>query len=141
MLRHHCSMTAWAATGTASRTAGRTVNCKRGNARPPPTNGDRRRVQCIHKPYLDVRRRDRSVAGSPRRRNVALLATISERARRGATRGLVAVADEHPPQSGLHSRRGTALSVVATKLSVHYGYVFRIDRNDGEPWVARAFPP
>jgi Ser/Thr protein kinase RdoA (MazF antagonist) len=32
-------------------------------------------------------------------------------------------------------------AVVATKLSVHKTYVFRIDRNDGEPWVARAFPP
>jgi len=31
--------------------------------------------------------------------------------------------------------------VAATKLSVHKTYVFRIDRNDGEPWVARAFPP
>jgi Ser/Thr protein kinase RdoA (MazF antagonist) len=31
--------------------------------------------------------------------------------------------------------------VVATKLSVHKTYVFRIDRNDGSPWVARAFPP
>ena len=30
--------------------------------------------------------------------------------------------------------------VVATKLSVHKTYVFRIDRNDGSPWVARAFP-
>lgn len=29
----------------------------------------------------------------------------------------------------------------ATKLSVHKTYVFRIDRNDGDPWVARAFPP
>ena len=29
----------------------------------------------------------------------------------------------------------------ATKLSVHNTYVFRIDRNDGEPWVARAYPP
>lgn len=29
----------------------------------------------------------------------------------------------------------------ATKLSVHKTYVFRIDRNDGRPWVARAFPP
>ena len=27
------------------------------------------------------------------------------------------------------------------KLSVHNTYVFRIDRNDGDPWVARAFPP
>ena len=31
--------------------------------------------------------------------------------------------------------------VAATKLSVHKTYVFRIDRNDGDPWVARAFPP
>jgi Ser/Thr protein kinase RdoA (MazF antagonist) len=31
--------------------------------------------------------------------------------------------------------------VAATKLSVHKTYVFRIDRSDGEPWVARAFPP
>ncbi|HET9896418.1 MAG TPA: aminoglycoside phosphotransferase family protein [Streptosporangiaceae bacterium] len=31
--------------------------------------------------------------------------------------------------------------VAAMKLSVHKTYVFRIDRNDGEPWVARAFPP
>lgn len=28
-----------------------------------------------------------------------------------------------------------------TRLSVHKTYVFRIDRNDGGPWVARAFPP
>jgi Ser/Thr protein kinase RdoA (MazF antagonist) len=32
-------------------------------------------------------------------------------------------------------------AVAATKLSVHKTYVFRIDREDGEPWVARAFPP
>ncbi len=31
--------------------------------------------------------------------------------------------------------------VTATRLSVHKTYVFRIDRNDGGPWVARAFPP
>src|ERR1700678_1324039 len=31
--------------------------------------------------------------------------------------------------------------VAATKLSVHKTYVFRIDRRDGRPWVARAFPP
>ena len=31
--------------------------------------------------------------------------------------------------------------VAATKLSVHKTYVFRIDRNDGDPWVARVFPP
>ena len=32
-------------------------------------------------------------------------------------------------------------AVAATKLSAHKTYVFRIDRKDGEPWVARAFPP
>jgi Ser/Thr protein kinase RdoA (MazF antagonist) len=32
-------------------------------------------------------------------------------------------------------------AIAATKLSVHKTYVFRIDRNDGSPWVARAFPP
>jgi Ser/Thr protein kinase RdoA (MazF antagonist) len=32
-------------------------------------------------------------------------------------------------------------ATAATKLSVHNTYVFRVDRNDGEPWVARAFPP
>jgi Ser/Thr protein kinase RdoA (MazF antagonist) len=32
-------------------------------------------------------------------------------------------------------------AVAATRLSVHKTYVFRIDRGDGEPWVARAFPP
>src|SRR5580704_7532458 len=31
--------------------------------------------------------------------------------------------------------------VAATKLSVHKTYVFRVDRRDGDPWVARAFPP
>ncbi len=31
--------------------------------------------------------------------------------------------------------------VAASKLSVHKKYVFRIDRDDGSPWVARAFPP
>lgn len=32
-------------------------------------------------------------------------------------------------------------AVAATRLSVHKTYVFRIDRDDGDPWVARAFPP
>jgi Ser/Thr protein kinase RdoA (MazF antagonist) len=32
-------------------------------------------------------------------------------------------------------------AVAATKLSVHKTYVFRIDRGDGHPWVARAYPP
>src|SRR3984885_5334824 len=31
--------------------------------------------------------------------------------------------------------------VAAPTLSVHKPYVFRIDRKDGGPWVARAFPP
>jgi Ser/Thr protein kinase RdoA (MazF antagonist) len=31
--------------------------------------------------------------------------------------------------------------VAATKVSVHKTYVFRIERNDGDPWIARAFPP
>ena len=31
--------------------------------------------------------------------------------------------------------------VGATRLSVHKTYVFRVDRAQGEPWVARAFPP
>jgi Ser/Thr protein kinase RdoA (MazF antagonist) len=32
-------------------------------------------------------------------------------------------------------------AVAATKLSMHKTYVFRIDRGNGDPWVARAFPP
>jgi Ser/Thr protein kinase RdoA (MazF antagonist) len=32
-------------------------------------------------------------------------------------------------------------AVAATKVSVHQTYVFRIDRSDGAPWIARAFPP
>jgi Ser/Thr protein kinase RdoA (MazF antagonist) len=32
-------------------------------------------------------------------------------------------------------------AVAATKVSVHKTYVFRIDTNDGDPWIARAFPP
>jgi Ser/Thr protein kinase RdoA (MazF antagonist) len=31
--------------------------------------------------------------------------------------------------------------IAATRLSVHKTYVFRVDRGDGAPWVARAFPP
>lgn len=31
--------------------------------------------------------------------------------------------------------------VAATKVSVHKTYVFRIDRLDGDPWIARAYPP
>lgn len=32
-------------------------------------------------------------------------------------------------------------AAAATQLSVHNTYVFRIDRHDGEPWIARAYPP
>jgi aminoglycoside phosphotransferase (APT) family kinase protein len=32
-------------------------------------------------------------------------------------------------------------AIGATQLSQHVGYVMRIDRRDGDPWVARAFPP
>jgi len=31
--------------------------------------------------------------------------------------------------------------VAATQVSVHRADVFRIDRVDGDPWIARAFPP
>src|ERR1700678_2119824 len=51
----------------------------------------------------------------------------------------------HEPEPGrllahLRDRYGID-PVAATKLSVHKTYVFRIDRNDGNPWVARAVPP
>lgn len=32
-------------------------------------------------------------------------------------------------------------AIRATQLSQHVDYVMRIDRRDGDPWVARAFPP
>lgn len=32
-------------------------------------------------------------------------------------------------------------AVAATQVSVHRADVFRIDRSDGGPWIARAFPP
>jgi len=32
-------------------------------------------------------------------------------------------------------------AVAATKLSQHNDHVFRIDRRDGPPWIARVFPP
>jgi aminoglycoside phosphotransferase (APT) family kinase protein len=32
-------------------------------------------------------------------------------------------------------------AVRAEPISQHVNYVLRVDRNDGEPWVARAFPP
>jgi Ser/Thr protein kinase RdoA (MazF antagonist) len=32
-------------------------------------------------------------------------------------------------------------ATAATQLSVHNDHVFRVDRSDGDPWVARAYPP
>jgi len=47
-----------------------------------------------------------------------------------------------PGQLLAHLRDRYGIDAVrATKLSVHKTYVFRVDRNDGSPWVARAFPP
>jgi Ser/Thr protein kinase RdoA (MazF antagonist) len=41
-----------------------------------------------------------------------------------------------------HLRRHYGIDAVsATQVSVHRADVFRIDRNDGDPWIARAFPP
>jgi Ser/Thr protein kinase RdoA (MazF antagonist) len=40
----------------------------------------------------------------------------------------------------LQSRYGID-PAAATKLSVHNNNVFRIDRHDGDPWIARAYPP
>jgi Ser/Thr protein kinase RdoA (MazF antagonist) len=52
---------------------------------------------------------------------------------------------DHEPEPGrllAHLRGRYAVdAVAATRLSVHKTYVFRIDRADGPPWVARAFPP
>jgi Ser/Thr protein kinase RdoA (MazF antagonist) len=51
----------------------------------------------------------------------------------------------HEPAAGrllAHLRERYGIDPVgATKLSVHKTYVFRVDRADGAPWVARAFPP
>ena len=58
--------------------------------------------------------------------------------------GLRTRMDHEPAAEGLlaHLRDRYGIDpVAATKLSVHKTYVFRIDRRDGEPWVARAFPP
>jgi Ser/Thr protein kinase RdoA (MazF antagonist) len=58
--------------------------------------------------------------------------------------GLGARMDHEPVaeqlQAHLRDRFGID-PVAATTLSVHKTYVYRIERNDGEPWVARAFPP
>src|SRR4051794_39690905 len=41
-----------------------------------------------------------------------------------------------------HLRRRYGISATtATQVSAHRADVFRIDRSDGEPWIARAFPP
>jgi Ser/Thr protein kinase RdoA (MazF antagonist) len=41
-----------------------------------------------------------------------------------------------------HLRRQYGIdATTATQVSAHRADVFRIDRSDGEPWIARAFPP
>jgi Ser/Thr protein kinase RdoA (MazF antagonist) len=41
-----------------------------------------------------------------------------------------------------HLRKNYGINATrATRLSVNNTYVFRIDRKDGEPWVARQYPP
>jgi len=58
--------------------------------------------------------------------------------------GLGARMDHEPVPERLvaHLRSHYRVDAVdATRLSVHKTYVFRIDRGDGGPWVARAFPP
>jgi hypothetical protein len=58
--------------------------------------------------------------------------------------GLGARMDHEPAAQQLlaHLREKYGVdAVAATRLSVHKTYIFRIVRNDGEPWVARAFPP
>ncbi|HTZ28970.1 MAG TPA: aminoglycoside phosphotransferase family protein, partial [Streptosporangiaceae bacterium] len=58
--------------------------------------------------------------------------------------GLSARMDHEPAAERLlaHLRDRYGIDpAAATKLSVHKTYVFRVDRHDGEPWVARAFPP
>jgi Ser/Thr protein kinase RdoA (MazF antagonist) len=32
-------------------------------------------------------------------------------------------------------------AIAATKVSQHHDHVFRIDQRDGDPWIARVFPP
>src|SRR3954462_5931810 len=52
--------------------------------------------------------------------------------------------DDEPASDRLlsHLREHYGIDAIAsTRLSVHNAYVFRIDRSDGEPWIARAFPP
>lgn len=52
---------------------------------------------------------------------------------------------EHSPAAErlvahLRDRHGVD-AVSATPISQHVGYVMRVDRTDGDPWVARSFPP
>ncbi len=51
----------------------------------------------------------------------------------------------HKPDAELlldHLRQQYGIDAVgATKLSQHNDHVFRIDRSDGDPWVARVYPP
>jgi Ser/Thr protein kinase RdoA (MazF antagonist) len=58
--------------------------------------------------------------------------------------GLEARMFHHPPAERLvaHLRSRYGIDAVsATQLSVHRADVFRVDRKDGNPWIARAFPP
>src|ERR1700761_2153340 len=58
--------------------------------------------------------------------------------------GLGARMDHEPVAERLLAHLGDRYGidpVAATRLSVHKTYVFRIDTRDGDPWVARAFPP
>ena len=59
-------------------------------------------------------------------------------------KGLGARMDHEPEAERLaaHLRDHYGIDpVAATRLSAHTTDVFRIDRSDGDPWVARAFPP
>jgi Ser/Thr protein kinase RdoA (MazF antagonist) len=58
--------------------------------------------------------------------------------------GLGARIEHHPDAERLvaHLRDRYGVDAVqAKRISTHKTYVFRVDRRDGEPWVARAFPP
>lgn len=58
--------------------------------------------------------------------------------------GLEARMEFAPVAEGLvaHLRTNYGIdAVTATPISQHVNYVLRVDRKDGDPWVARAFPP
>jgi Ser/Thr protein kinase RdoA (MazF antagonist) len=58
--------------------------------------------------------------------------------------GLDGRMDHRPDAEGLvaHLRNHYGIdAVAATQLSVHKDYVMRVDRNDGDPWIARAYSP